>query len=888
MDTDIAEKAEKVRKQGNELYRNKKFSEATKAYEEAANLATSDHTPLSNLSIVYFEVGKYSHCVHFARKALSFLDANNPETSIARTKLLARQAKAYVHLSRLGEAEKLLDQLDPSKETDELRDLIQAMRAFGISSQQPALLREMILQLPRLKPAIQDEPDYFGVGDDDAESLYTTEIEKLAGKDPVLSFMFCGIGDARHLFQTLSQYCSRKKGIQKLHITMLDIKPVVIARDLIFFYMLHEAVTSEESKDMVLLSLSYLFCAQIIPPFAWEKLQETINTLVDKLEKKQQPLSFAYLSISHMHRVLRALKSWQKGPAAEYETSRIRGILPKEIADMIPLGLLGDGHHYPKCELDHLDFKDFSVMFPPKAVLSRVEPELFSLMEDYRVEMRGAEKSVGNYLDRHWKVNPTLIDADWQARRPPWEEPNFGTDPSQIVEALTDQSFKLNVPKKSDYCILKHAADYFERVGQSILSLQGRLTIEMMVDDMANVLERIRYGFIDRPKQRQNEGDRVSSSTTDWPQKYHIIHLSNIPDYVGGSLASFFYASPVLKQGTGSGLMSCVLRNPNLWKGIYQFNAEWLLMYDRAMIQKHFSVKLAYNPGIISSMMPFSMMTDYHRWERCKRGDCSLEQLMSRVTLSRWLIAHFLKICLPFRRSEDEYTFVFAPLNTTAFMRLVVQMAESGYPGHWLSQIITSIGGGEITTTVRFPRQYIADPISVDTVYPPRTICVKPWTPEFTTLVTQWQGLFPFATVVPSGILPSPDIIIEYSIMIPLTHAGYANQPDFMLVFWNHRKYGEPPNDLYQLLFDDETGDMSASTRNIRTDGIKILYTFKWVADGFMASFWLRSDVVDLMVKEDWKVYIWRTDSWVRFSTGLPLKNNIFKKRTWKECVCSA
>lgn len=77
----------------------------------------------------------------------------------------------------------------------------------------------------------QDVPDYFGPGHDEPESLFTRELDSSCREEPVLSFMLCGVGDARHLFKTIRDYYNtRKNPSQKVHFTILDNKPAVLAR----------------------------------------------------------------------------------------------------------------------------------------------------------------------------------------------------------------------------------------------------------------------------------------------------------------------------------------------------------------------------------------------------------------------------------------------------------------------------------------------------------------------------------------------------------------------------------------------------------------------------------------------------------------------------------
>lgn len=342
---------------------------------------------------------------------------------------------------------------------------------------------------------------------------------------------------------------------------------------------------------------------------------------------------------------------------------------------------------------------------------------------------------------------------------------------------------------------------------------------------------------------------------------------------------NFLYAGPVLKEGDGTGVTSCLWRNPLRWLDVDQFNAEYLIMHDRVAIQKHFHMK----PGKDN---PFDVVS-YHRWEKCQNKASPLEQLMPQPSLSKWLFAHILKICLPSPRAPSSSSMVYAPNNMTVFMRLLVEMAEAGYPSHWLSSVITSLSSGSITTTARAPREDVLDCVAVDAVYPSRTMNFKPWVAEFTTLVTMWRGVLPFPVVTPSGILPSPEIITEYSIPMPPHGCPAANIPHFALVFWNDGKYDEPPELLRPILLDDEKGDTTTSAQKIRSDGIVMLGTFKWVTVESTATFWLRSDVVNMMMREDWKVCLWRVDTWKQATSFLSTKDNLCRRRTWKECVSS-
>lgn len=354
-------------------------------------------------------------------------------------------------------------------------------------------------------------------------------------------------------------------------------------------------------------------------------------------------------------------------------------------------------------------------------------------------------------------------------------------------------------------------------------------------------------------------------------------------DYVGGPLTSFLYGSPLLKQGLGTGLVSCVLRNPPEWKSVDQFLAEYLLMYNRQLIQTHFGVKLSKETpeaetfGLGAGMYP---LIPYYLWEKSATKSAGLASLMSRPALFKWLQAHFLKICLPHPRPQASMTLVYAPLNLTNFLRLLCHVASLGYPAHWLSTLIDSICSGDMSTTARAPRKQVLAPSDVDKTYPSRTMSVAPWTAEFTTLVAVWQAFLPFGLLTKTP-LPAPDAIAEYCIGLPGFSASNLHVPHFMLVFWNQKSVGQPPRNLRPFLLDDETGDSSERAKKIRAEGVHALTTFNWSSETNAATFWLRVDVVDRMIREDWKVYIWRTDTWDSLTDGWLWSDVSLQQRRW-------
>lgn len=75
-------------------------------------------------------------------------------------------------------------------------------------------------------------------------------------------------------------------------------------------------------------------------------------------------------------------------------------------------------------------------------------------------------------------------------------------------------------------------------------------------------------------------------------------------------------------------------------------------------------------------------MLNYFLWERTTSQQMTFEQLMPKQKLLRWLHALYLKLCLPYPRAQKGYAFVYAPLNLTVFLCLLLHAASLGYPGY--------------------------------------------------------------------------------------------------------------------------------------------------------------------------------------------------------------
>ncbi|TRX89462.1 hypothetical protein FHL15_009631 [Xylaria flabelliformis] len=702
---------------------------AITAYKEAAALDPSDPLPLSNLSAAYFEAGSYAESVEITQKALeSPRFAADPQSDTVQ-KILVQSAKSRLHLAQV----------------DEAKD--------GSGLARTPELREKLLRLPRVRLSVQDVPDYFGPGHDEPESLFTRELDSSCREEPVLPFMLCGVGDARHLCKTIRYYYNTRKNLsQKVHFTILDHKPAVLARVLIFLSLMQEAgdVAADRCEaSTTLLSLAYLFCGCLVPPNVVAEIRSVAERLVSKLQNEQNPFKWVHLQKPQMKPLSAIIHQWMGLSKTMYPTAQVRRQISLDRKESPPnRDVSGHWTYVPECELEHRFFEDFSVILPPRKILENTQPELADLVSRYQNGCSPELYSLGRAMNKETRAKSR--------------------------DAISIET------------------SFFSQALQVLHRFQHELMIEVVVGDMMEVLERVCYHRFQRP-----------SPTS--PKKYHVIHMSNIP-----------------------------------------------------YVHRKFQA------------------------ESVRRRKLALTERLPREKLFRWLYSLFLKLCLLFPRSVPDFTLVYAPLNMTVFMRLLGLVAELGYPSHWISSIVSAVAAGEIITTARAPRNDVLTPGAIDRTHDSKTTCVRPWTDEFTTLAAMWRGVWPAGTLVLArDLLPSLSGIREHSVQFPDFTAADLNYPHFALVFWNERKYGEPPCSLRPVLLDDEKGDTTSSARAIRANGVKVLSTFSWVRKTNTATFWLQSDVVDDISADGWFVFIWRVDTWARVTAGMPLDRAITRKASF-------
>ncbi|ROV89746.1 hypothetical protein VSDG_08634 [Cytospora chrysosperma] len=906
-----------ARERGNSFYRAGNFNDAINAYKEAASLAPEDYAPLSNMSAVRFEMGRYPDAVEYAEKALQLLKSE-PDDVPKKQKLYARIAKSLLYSLDFGKAElakTAISRLDNSysaegTSVEALQSTIAGVKALWTSVPQEAQLRALVLdRLPRYKAHLLDCPEYYAVGHDEPSTVIDKpELQALPASQDDLSFLFCGSGDARNVFSTLLSLfqvplVAKTSRFKKIHITILDLKPAALAKmiiivDMLSRYSIMKFLKTKGHEDVLIVS-SYVYCCQLLPPFVFEKMQEHIDHLIEALESgDDDPFPYLYVPPSSLRQVIRVLKQWKEPLSNHYSVPRARTFIRykvkfnREQAEMY----FGPNPRVPS-KKDRKDFDAFGAIFADQDFIERREPRLGELYAAYESGDSVQMKDLEEYLDVTWKLNVTLLDSDHEATRnenlsniseyygsgcQAWSV-NDGENPANLAEFDPVDMSDLFITDTPSGTVIKKMSVFFEGVTLGIIMLNEKLVIEAVVGEMADVMERLRYDAMDHRSLAPKDDEGIDPRQ--FPKKFDRIHMSNIPDYIGGPFTAFLSARPLLREQKQANMRFNNLLNPPMFDSHETFQAEYLLMPHEKQIAAHFAVVRERDPelsGLLDKMMPIPsfMQENYFIWNAVLEKPLSLGKRMRRQEFEAWIYGHLLKICLPYPRPLQSDRPVHAPLNLTMIFRLLERMSEVGYPAHWMSSILASICNGEIETKARAPRHIIVHRNDLSDTTSKKAMSVVPWRAEFTTLLSIWRRLLPFGVITPKHALVPLTEIVEYQVSFPIFREERLRLPHFTLVFWD-TQCGQTPRDMRGLLMDEEEGDMFPSAKKTRNQGVHIVSAFRFVTHTRTASFWMRRDAVEDMKTGNWKLYIWRTDNWQAVTGAVDVSRDLRVKRSW-------
>ncbi|CEJ86330.1 hypothetical protein VHEMI04076 [[Torrubiella] hemipterigena] len=202
--------ATEARVLGNTLYKAGKLSQAEEAYKTAASLVPHHSSPVSNMSAVRYEMGDYRGAIAYINQVLALISDDTSDSG-KKDKLYSRLAKCYLHLLEFIPAEDAISSIDSVDLRFELYESVESMKVLRAEAPDESALRRQVLdQISRFKPCLQDVAEYYAVGHDHTETL-TEPFGKTGGTEiPDISFFFAGSGDGRNLFSAITSMFFRE------------------------------------------------------------------------------------------------------------------------------------------------------------------------------------------------------------------------------------------------------------------------------------------------------------------------------------------------------------------------------------------------------------------------------------------------------------------------------------------------------------------------------------------------------------------------------------------------------------------------------------------------------------------------------------------------------
>lgn len=329
----------------------------------------------------------------------------------------------------------------------------------------------------------------------------------------------------------LKEADKRKPCFKHLHFTIMDLKPAALARVLIFFHIMAridtESVESGNNATDTCLAMAYLFCCQVIPPFAEEILQSSIKELIKKLEGREATTPVTYVPEQDRKSIIRVLRQWQEPWHKLSEVADVRNFIEQALREF--------GQNTPLCfdkrpgndgGPEVVDFEKLSTLLPPVAVVKRREPSLAKLIPEYR--STGRSKKLQQHIGLNWRVNSTLLDYDYADRN--LGLPDDGPFTFEFHPVTAIQSMGALDPKtKSKTSALERLGEVFRHMSISAFTFgrEKRLVVEMIIGEVTDVMDRIRYNVLDHRLSTPTKNGTLDPTT--FPQTFDYVHMSNIP-----------------------------------------------------------------------------------------------------------------------------------------------------------------------------------------------------------------------------------------------------------------------------------------------------------------------------------------------------------------------
>ncbi|KAJ7777182.1 hypothetical protein B0H16DRAFT_1360889 [Mycena metata] len=818
--------AAELKNRGNTFFKAGKVAEASKCYADAERLCPTDPTYTSNLSASLFEEGDYVSCAKTIDRWCQLEGSKSLKDTNLGERLSARLAKALNHGARSGSVspdllrdfESTISELKgvAQKGEPELRQLWvdwdHLAAEAGDRDANIAAARARFSTLPIFRKAPKSVLQYWNIGQDPLMSLIDdwgpgykipVNVQNMSDEEAsCLAFLFGGVGDARHVYSTLvglhrahQKMDEKRQGAFRVHITLLDIHPGPLARDLCMLLLLDEMVTTDEDpivKAELLSTMFYTFAGVVMPGYCYSRLARVMDDLKLSLEGVGRKLpSWIHIDSRATGKIIPVLDFWSSVQRKFSTKATLLAHVPQSPAGILQEMKSPNLSPEYRAQLEARTARDRTEVMdilgsmtpaqlrnmgiaPPSPTASATEKNKYATRRAEVIEsmLEDVMNNCGNMMfERYWyNLVKTFVPAPSLWSRHPGIElfrgMGKGSPPSRqtwdkIRESIED-TWKPNPtlfdPAKASLPDLK--LDPFEAPGYIDLFNQ-RFGISSTTDNdrpdapsygnfvdlfekvagaLSSLKGQIKFEFLCGELTQELSKMRFGSDDTrpaDFPQIYTRGHLSNVPDYTHGTLSTIIYALPVIEEVSSN----CFL-NPGIFAGDEEYIHTYTLLKPVDVpryLGCEFTRLKAINELVILRKQDFPL---------------SLNKLASRIELVTWLSRVLIYTLIPSSSPIGRFR-ARLPNNLVAFIALLLHLRGVGYPAHWLSDFLQTVLSGSLVTDIApYTNTW---PISVSDItrrVSARAVRLDPWTAELETILATGIHAIPFAI---------PDFGLQYT-----------------------------------------------------------------------------------------------------------------------------
>ncbi|KAF5371689.1 hypothetical protein D9758_003390 [Tetrapyrgos nigripes] len=373
-----AEDASALKQKGNLHFQNGKFAEAVALYKRAESTAPQDPVYPSNLSAALYELGDYSACFQAICRAVS--NASNPKDD--HSSLLSRLSLRMAKSLSLGSRNGMINTFTIEKE----KTAVERLKTLGKSSDPKSELaitweqwrrveeeaksvsngveeaKTRLTRLPLYRKIFCPSLEYYSIGQDDPLSIVEDWGPQPEEANPMnlshltaeqrahLAFLFAGV--ARHVYASMIGIHRAYERLSKLHkkelnvhLTLLDIHPTALARDLIIMLLLEDLISAKSRTecDEIKATILYTFASALMPPVCFQRFMNTVDHLLTILQSDPAKLpSWIYIVPSVIPSLIDSLTYWKTRAPSKSSSMTLQYHTPSsetngEMLDSLPI-----------------------------------------------------------------------------------------------------------------------------------------------------------------------------------------------------------------------------------------------------------------------------------------------------------------------------------------------------------------------------------------------------------------------------------------------------------------------------------------------------------------------------------------------------------------------